>query len=187
MLVTGRVESARQELSEDIYYSSMEKGPDHVDTTAGYFHLANSFRLTKNNDAASRIYDKVINIWHTYLTHTLQRILERSAPKKGHGGGKKKKHIIVDVDEEEDVLEDTQITEMIGTLTRILQYRDETGGSSSYDAGKTHRCLGLLLLYAGNGEQAGKELERAYEIFKEIGGEDSPECVGVKEEIELYL
>ena len=39
----GRLDEALQELAKDIYCSSLEVGPEHVDTSAGYYHMASIF------------------------------------------------------------------------------------------------------------------------------------------------
>ncbi|KAA6395668.1 MAG: putative zinc finger protein [Streblomastix strix] len=225
MLVTGRIDEARQELAEDIYYSSVDRGPSHIDTTQGYFHLANSFRLTRQDDIASRIYDRVVVIWLAYLSEALRHIIEKapavgstmtqapgSSGDSGSGAGRKGKKkkkkktsqksgkkdgvegeedvVAQEEEEEEDyseLLEDTHVSEMIGTITRILQFREEHSGVNSFMTAQTRRCLGLLHLYAGNGEQASAELETSFDIFKEVKGEDCQECLTVRDEIENYL
>ena len=39
----GKLDEALQELAKDIYCSSLEVGPEHVDTSAGYYHMASIF------------------------------------------------------------------------------------------------------------------------------------------------
>ncbi|KAH7821804.1 putative Zinc finger MYND domain-containing protein 12 [Monocercomonoides exilis] len=221
MLVTGRVDEARQELAEDIYYSSVDCNPDHIETTPGYFHLANTFIATKQTEIASRIYDKVVTIWQKFLSESLRRILEASptaagsssdALKKRKEGQKKKKkkepeakgkkqgeaaegeeEAKEEEEEEEDdmdyeeLLEDTQVSETLGTMTRIAQFREETSGSSSAAAAQTRRVMGLLYLYGGNGEEAAKELEKAFNIYRDLYGEECPECISIREEMDSYL
>ena len=70
-----------------IYYASMDKGPDSIDVTTGYFHLANTFVVTKQGAIAERIFDKVVTIWTHYLSVALQRILDSST---ANAQGKKK-------------------------------------------------------------------------------------------------
>jgi hypothetical protein len=39
----GKLSEALEELSKDIYCSSLEVGPEHIDTSAGYFLMGNVF------------------------------------------------------------------------------------------------------------------------------------------------
>lgn len=73
-LVTGRKDEALQELANDIYYSSLDTGPEHIDTAPGYFHAANAFRIIKRDDVASAMYEKVIDIWYVFLNRALEHL-----------------------------------------------------------------------------------------------------------------
>ncbi|KAK2958785.1 putative MYND finger family protein [Blattamonas nauphoetae] len=191
MLVTGRIDEAREELAEDVYYSSLDHGPEHIDTTAGYFHLANSFRLTNQDIIAATIYDKVINIWHAFLAESLRRILEKSQQRAMRKGEKTKDGNHPEHKEESDefdeLLEDTQVTEVIGTITRIYQFRQATTGDNSVETTRALHCLGLLNIYAGNGEDAATQLSVTMENYIQLKGEDSEEVNRVRKEMESYL
>ena len=52
-----------QELAKDIYCSSLEVGPEHVDTSAGYYHMASIFYTQHRIENALAFYDKVVDIW----------------------------------------------------------------------------------------------------------------------------
>ena len=45
----GKLDEALQELAKDIYCSSLEVGPEHVDTSAGYYHMASIFYTQVRN------------------------------------------------------------------------------------------------------------------------------------------
>ena len=47
-------------LSNDVYYSSLEIGPEHVDTAGGYYHMANIFYSQNRIENALALYDKVV-------------------------------------------------------------------------------------------------------------------------------
>ena len=38
-----RYEEALRQLADDVYYSSLMVGPEHIDTSGGYFQLGNVF------------------------------------------------------------------------------------------------------------------------------------------------
>ncbi len=46
----GRYAEALKQLANDVYYSSLESGPEHIDTAGGYFYMADVF-LTQANAA----------------------------------------------------------------------------------------------------------------------------------------
>lgn len=41
--VQGKFQDALHQLATSIYYSSLEIGPEHVETSTGYFHMGNIF------------------------------------------------------------------------------------------------------------------------------------------------
>ena len=54
----GKHEQAAQQLASDIYFMSLEVGPEHVDTAGGYFHLAAVFDAQHRVENALAMYDK---------------------------------------------------------------------------------------------------------------------------------
>ena len=62
-----KLEQALKELAKDIYHSSLEVGPEHIDTSGGYFHMANIFYIQNRIDNALAFYDKVVDIWYKFL------------------------------------------------------------------------------------------------------------------------
>ena len=45
------------------YYSSLMVGPEHIDTSGGYFQLGNVFYSMNKIENALAMYDKVVDIW----------------------------------------------------------------------------------------------------------------------------
>lgn len=43
----------------DVYYSSLESGPEHIDTAGGYFYIADVFVMQGQTEHALAFYDKV--------------------------------------------------------------------------------------------------------------------------------
>ncbi len=39
----GRFDKALKQLANDVFYSSVEIGPEHIDTAGGYYHMATIF------------------------------------------------------------------------------------------------------------------------------------------------
>ncbi|EGB11445.1 hypothetical protein AURANDRAFT_4228, partial [Aureococcus anophagefferens] len=63
----GKLDQALVELSHDIYCSSLEAGPEHIDTSAGYYHTASVFYAQHRIENALAFYDKVVDIWYKFL------------------------------------------------------------------------------------------------------------------------
>ncbi|KAI9206812.1 uncharacterized protein BJ171DRAFT_456659 [Polychytrium aggregatum] len=65
----GNLDAALEQLASDIYYSSLEKGPNHISVTGGYFHLGNVFHKQNRIPHAYAVYDKVVEIWIDSMKH----------------------------------------------------------------------------------------------------------------------
>jgi hypothetical protein len=55
----GRFDAALKQLAHDVYYSSLESGPEHIDTAGGYFYMADVFLTQGERENALALYDKV--------------------------------------------------------------------------------------------------------------------------------
>ncbi len=63
----GRFQDALRQLALDVYYSSLESGPEHIDTAGGYFYLADVFMTQGIVEHALAFYDKVVDVWYRYV------------------------------------------------------------------------------------------------------------------------
>ncbi|KAJ3403520.1 Zinc finger MYND domain-containing protein 12, partial [Chytridiales sp. JEL 0842] len=61
----GNYEESLMQLAQDIYYSSLDKGPDHISVSGGYFQLGNVFHKQGRLDHVIAVFDKVVAIWKT--------------------------------------------------------------------------------------------------------------------------
>lgn len=66
----GKSEKAIKHFAEDVYYSSLEVGPEHPDTARGYFHMATIFYMQRQVEHALAFFDKVVDCWYKYLLGT---------------------------------------------------------------------------------------------------------------------
>lgn len=69
----GRFDDALKQLAHDVYYSSLESGPEHIDTAAGYFYMADVFLTKGVVEHALALYDKVVDIWYKFLINLRHR------------------------------------------------------------------------------------------------------------------
>jgi len=199
-LVTGRRDEALQELANDIFYSSIDAGPEHIDTAPGYFHMANAFRICKKDDIASAMYEKVVDIWYSFLSRALQHMASQNereqqqrereeqggAPEGQAAGGKEDDAQAGQKKKEEFVLEETQIAETLDILTRILHHREEHYGKESPLTANLHRALGMLYIYANAPKEARQHLVKAHEIYHDVLGEEDPNFLAVRHIIEIF-
>jgi len=63
----GKLTEALEELAKDVYCSSAEVGPEHINTSAGYFFMASIFYTQHRVENALAFYDKVVDIWYKFL------------------------------------------------------------------------------------------------------------------------
>jgi tetratricopeptide (TPR) repeat protein len=63
----GKLDDALRQLANDVYFSSLQVGPEHVDTAGGYYYMATVFYMQKRMDNALAMADKVVEIWRKSL------------------------------------------------------------------------------------------------------------------------
>jgi tetratricopeptide (TPR) repeat protein len=70
----GIYDKAKCEFSKAIYYSSRVFGAESVSTSIGYFRLGEVFLSLGNSENGFSFFDKVVDIWHKYLSSLLSRV-----------------------------------------------------------------------------------------------------------------
>lgn len=81
----NKLVEALDDLSKDIYCSSLEVGPEHIDTSAGYFLVANIFYAQRKVNERRMQHPRVLGVFAVDFrgcqmishTHILQAHLER--------------------------------------------------------------------------------------------------------------
>eukprot|EP00833_Pecoramyces_ruminatium_P011649 jgi/Orpsp1_1/1185681/evm.model.c7180000094836.2 len=66
------------ELSNDIYYSSLLHGPEHICVSGGYFQLGNVFYYQQKYNNALSAYSHVINIWNSYFKEKNSEVFDEA-------------------------------------------------------------------------------------------------------------
>ncbi|KAJ3209974.1 Zinc finger MYND domain-containing protein 12 [Dinochytrium kinnereticum] len=134
----GNYDEALQQLAQDIYYSSLDHGPDHIAASGGYFQLGNVFHRQGKTEQVVAVFDKVVNIWKTSLKSS------------------------------EMQLNEAQQAEAVQMLTAIFAFRQSFSSSSTasaeinYVLGQLHFACGLLEKAK---EYSSKALEGAYKYL----------------------
>ena len=137
-------------------------GPEHVDTSGGFFHMANIFYAQNKIDNALAFYDKVVDVWYKFLS-----LVRNNA-------------------ELAETFSEAQLKEGMDMLERIMGTRVKLLGESHIATGEVKYTVGLLLLFLGKRQAANVYVQAAAEIYKEKLGEAHPstiDVVGVAESI----
>lgn len=152
---SGKLYSAQQrfgdairELSRDVYHSSLEVGPEHIDTAGGYFHMANAFYGQQRVEGALALFDKVVEIWYKFLASV------RSEPAGAESSG------------------EAQLKEGLGMLQRILDMRSQLLGRDHIATGEASYTVGLLQIFMGRYEDAQATVRSAMDVYRQhLGAE----------------
>lgn len=141
---------ALRQLADDVYYSSLMVGPEHIDTSGGYFQLGNVFYSMNKIENALAMYDKVVDIWYKCVTQLLSVESPASLPPLGDAKG----------------------AEGIEVLSHIRKRREECVGTSNIATGESNYILGLLYQYLGQLHKAAEHMRIALAIYENQLGSD---------------
>ncbi len=154
----GKYADSAQHLAKAIFWMSSEKGPEHVETSAGYFHLAAVFDAQHRVEAALALYDKVVDIWYKYLSTV------RVAGDAANG------------------LTEPQCDEALQMLQKVLATREQVLGENHIATGEAHYTLGLLRLLKGRDVAlAHANIDAAHQVYLQHLGPDHPSTRDVKD------
>lgn len=153
----GRLEEALVELAKDIYCASLEVGPEHIDTSAGYYHAASIFYTQHRIENALAFYDKVVDIWYKFLASV------RNDTSLAESLG------------------ESQLQEGMDMLNHILATRVKLLGETHIATGEAKYTLGLMYLFMGAREQAREQVAAACDIYSKHLGPDHPSTRDVAE------
>eukprot|EP00903_Cladosiphon_okamuranus_P017563 g16177.t1 len=144
----NKLDEALDDLSKDIYCSSLEVGPEHIDTSAGYFLMANIFYAQRKVESSLAFYDKVVDIWYKFLASI------RNDAGVAETVGK------------------AQLSEGMDMLKRVLSTRINLLGDTHIATGEVRCTLGLLHLFVADKAAAIQHLTSASEIYTHHLGSD---------------
>lgn len=123
----GKHQDALEQLAKDVYYSALVYGPEHINTTGGYFQLGNVFYAQKNDPAMLAMYEQVTAIWRTYLTAAVNDPSFAAANPL-------------------DVAKEAEAMQM---LLRIASVREEVLGSQAVEYGELNFVIAMLFHLLG--------------------------------------
>ncbi len=148
----GKHDEALRQLANDVYFSSLQVGPEHIETAGGYYYIATVFYLKRRIDCALAMCDKVVDIWLTHVSGLLN--VNKGATEDG------------------EQLGESQLMDGLQTLTKIVALREESMGPDHITTGEALYTVSLIYLYAKDNQRALQLMEKAYTIYYwELGPE----------------
>jgi len=159
-----RYNEALQAFATDIYYSSLEFGPENIRSAPSYFHMGKVFQYHQKLERAAAFYTKVVEIYAAFLEGWLDQALNA-------------------LGEAAQELSAVEVEEAIEIIKHIVEYREkragEDGSASSQEQDKVSTAegrytLGLFFMYTGEGLSAREWHSSALEVFLSTIGVDHP-------------
>jgi hypothetical protein len=154
----GRYDDALKQLANDVYYSSLESGPEHIDTAGGYFYMADVFLTTEAVDQALAFYDKVVDIWYKFLIKLRRRPDESIS----------------------DYLSEAHIGEAVEMLKSILTARKRYLGRTHIATGEASYALATLKHITGFEADARKLYRTALAIYEQHLGAQNESTAAIR-------
>uniref|UniRef100_A0A061SLH3 Flagellar associated protein n=1 Tax=Tetraselmis sp. GSL018 TaxID=582737 RepID=A0A061SLH3_9CHLO len=145
----NRFQDALQAFAEDVYYCSLEYGPEDVRTSLGFYNLAKVFQSQGEMEKCLACNEHVVENWSRQL---LRSVLGRATPG--------------DEDKPADLpLGRMQLMEVIDMLQDICAMRSQELGDKDVTVGDTHLVTALALMHMNDLERAQESLQQAAQIF----------------------
>jgi len=116
----GNYSEALRHMANDIYYLSLDLGPENVQTAVGYFNMGNVFIAQSQLEKGLALYDKVVDIWYKHLADIRSDVAEKA------------------------VLETANTTEALGILKSILETKQRSLGADHIASGEVRACERLI-------------------------------------------
>ncbi len=144
----GKLEEALTELARDAYYCALQVGPDHIDATAAYFHMASIFLAQDNTEAALAFFDRVVDSWFKYLV---------AATSAGDSASS---------------VPQSQLEQASNMLHVVTSSRKQLLGEEHVAVGEAYFTLALLHAWQGQHEEALGHGEQALGVYRGAFGDD---------------
>lgn len=152
----NKLDSALAELSHGIYFSSLEVGPEHIETSISYYHVGMVFYAQHKIENALAFYDKVVDVWYKFLKCARSDAQLAAA------------------------VNDSQLHDATEILDHILKTRVKLLGDSHIASGEAKYTMGLLNLILSRGDEARAAISAAFAIYNDHLGPDHPSTIDIK-------
>lgn len=162
-------------LADDIFYSSLAFGTDHIKTSGGYFHMANVFFRQNKQDIAFSHYLQVTNIWHEHLRALVDQRITEPPPLTGIGPAQ------ISIENREfDFLDEAQAAEAVQVLGSILEMREQQTVKNPTVMSTVYFTLAMLYLVLQEHAKATSFAEKAMSSASQSSQVDSDKTSEMK-------
>ncbi|GLC38926.1 hypothetical protein PLESTB_000462100 [Pleodorina starrii] len=150
--------------AEDVYYCSLEYGPEDVRTSLGYYNMGKVFQSSGDMDKAASCNDQVVAIWAATLNAVVLGLTDPAAASGPGGGSGRPGAVALPVGR-------LQLMEVVDMLADITRTRAAALGSGHVTVGEAHLVTALALIQLEERARAAEELEAAAATFGAEDGE----------------
>ncbi|KAM9256308.1 zinc finger MYND domain-containing protein 12 [Cariama cristata] len=168
----GNFEQALYHLANDIYLASSTFGLKSIETSGGYFHMANIFFRQNKMDIANSLYAEVTDIWHAFLVKSVQaqeQILQ-SRPETSL--------FTEDNEVSEDRMTEAQQAEAIRVLNAVLDVRERAPKQRPGETARVLHALAMLHYLIMDLSKAREVGMKAFDLVKQLPQQESLETIG---------
>lgn len=167
-----RYNEALQAFATDIYYSSLEFGPENIRSAPSYFHMGRVFQSHQQShqksDRAASFYSKVVDVYTKFFEDWLS----------------------LGSWEPSSEVSSVEVDEAIEIVKHIAEYRekrseDDLSDHAKQDAAEGRYALGLLQIYTGDMASGSELLRVALEAFLSTVGVDHDKTKNCQRNLEL--
>ncbi|KFQ49843.1 Zinc finger MYND domain-containing protein 12, partial [Pelecanus crispus] len=168
----GNFEQALYHLANDIYLASSTFGLKSIETSGGYFHMANVFFRQNKMDIANSLYAEVTNIWHAFLLKSVQAQEQILKPRLEMSPCTEDKEV------SEDRMTEAQRAEAIRVLRAVLDIRERAPKQQPGETARVLHALAMLYYLTMDLSKARKVGMKAFDLVKQLPQRESLEAIG---------
>mmetsp|Transcript_5282 Transcript_5282/g.11569 ORF Transcript_5282/g.11569 Transcript_5282/m.11569 type:complete len:390 (+) Transcript_5282:260-1429(+) len=151
----GKQVEALNAFAEDVYYCSLEYGPEDVRTSLGYYNMGKVFQSKGDMDKAAACNDQVVKIWSAALARAVLGVVQN---RDGQ---------MESLDPVELPVGRLQLMEVVDMLLDIGRSRQAVLGPGHPAVGDAHFVTGLALIQLEERERAQEQLDVADTLIPE--------------------
>ncbi|XP_032057544.1 zinc finger MYND domain-containing protein 12 [Aythya fuligula] len=168
----GNFEQALYHLANDIYLASSTFGLKSIETSGGCFHMANVFFRQNKMDIADSLYAEVTDIWHAFLTKSVQ------TQEQIHKSRAEKSPFTEDKEISEDNMTEAQQAEAIQVLNAVLDIREQAPKQQPGETARVLHALAMLYYLVMDLSKAYEMGTKAFDLLKQLPQQESLEAIG---------
>ncbi|XP_005994058.1 zinc finger MYND domain-containing protein 12 [Latimeria chalumnae] len=160
----GEFEEALFHLADDIYLASEVFGLKSIQTSGGYFQMANIFFRQSKMDVADSLYTEVTDIWHAHLS----KLIKMQLSIRDQETASQISTELEDTACEVEALDEAQEAEAAHDLNAILDVREQAPHKEVEKIAKVSHVLAMLYFLITDLAKAGGFCRKALQGSREL-------------------